>query len=76
MCSMYRINFVYIRLQVVARKGQTTYTGVIDAARKIWAEEGGRAFWKGAGGKESFFNFCLSLSFFPSSLPLLIEPLE
>jgi len=36
------------RLQVVARKGQTSYTGVIDAARKIWAEEGGRAFWKGA----------------------------
>jgi hypothetical protein len=34
----------------VARKGQTTYSGVIDAARKIWAEEGGRAFWKGAGG--------------------------
>lgn len=39
------------RLQVVARKGQTTYTGVIDAARKIWAEEGGRAFWKGAGAR-------------------------
>ena len=34
----------------MARKGQTTYSGVIDAARKIWAEEGGRAFWKGAGG--------------------------
>jgi len=39
------------RLQVVARKGQTSYTGVIDAARKIWAEEGGRAFWKGAGAR-------------------------
>ncbi|CAH8853897.1 unnamed protein product [Trichobilharzia szidati] len=36
------------RLQVVARTGQTTYTGVIDAARKIWREEGGRAFWKGS----------------------------
>lgn len=36
------------RLQVVARAGQTTYTGVIDAARKIQAEEGFRAFWKGA----------------------------
>lgn len=35
------------RLQVVARSGQTTYTGVIDAARKIMAEEGPRAFWKG-----------------------------
>ena len=39
------------RLQVVAREGMTTYHGVIDAARKIWAEEGGRAFWKGAPGK-------------------------
>jgi solute carrier family 25 (mitochondrial aspartate/glutamate transporter), member 12/13 len=28
------------RLQVAARKGQTTYSGVIDCARKIWAEEG------------------------------------
>ncbi|KAJ2952186.1 hypothetical protein O0L34_g4466 [Tuta absoluta] len=36
------------RLQVVARSGQTTYNGVFDATRKIWAEEGGRAFWKGA----------------------------
>lgn len=35
------------RLQVVARQGQTTYTGVLDAARKIMAEEGPRAFWKG-----------------------------
>jgi len=39
------------RLQVVARAGQTTYTGVMDATRKIWAEEGGRAFWKGAGAR-------------------------
>jgi solute carrier family 25 aspartate/glutamate transporter 12/13 len=36
------------RLQVVARKGQTTYTGMSDCARKIWAEEGFKAFWKGA----------------------------
>merc|ERR1712136_739643 len=39
------------RLQVVARQGQTSYTGVFDAARKIWAEEGGRAFWKGSGAR-------------------------
>uniref|UniRef100_A0A3Q0KMM7 Putative mitochondrial solute carrier n=1 Tax=Schistosoma mansoni TaxID=6183 RepID=A0A3Q0KMM7_SCHMA len=39
------------RLQVVARTGQTTYTGVIDAAKKIWREEGGRAFWKGSGAR-------------------------
>nr|XP_032513154.1 calcium-binding mitochondrial carrier protein Aralar1-like isoform X4 [Danaus plexippus plexippus] len=38
------------RLQVVARSGQTTYNGVIDATRKIYAEEGARAFWKGAVG--------------------------
>ncbi|XP_063376886.1 calcium-binding mitochondrial carrier protein Aralar1 isoform X2 [Cydia fagiglandana] len=36
------------RLQVVARTGQTTYTGVLDATRKIYAEEGFRAFWKGS----------------------------
>ncbi|XP_067138502.1 calcium-binding mitochondrial carrier protein Aralar1-like isoform X2 [Centruroides vittatus] len=35
------------RLQVQAREGQTTYSGVLDAMRKIWREEGGRAFWKG-----------------------------
>lgn len=39
------------RLQVVARQGQTTYTGVIDAARKIMREEGPRAFWKGTTGE-------------------------
>ncbi|KAF2894245.1 hypothetical protein ILUMI_11928 [Ignelater luminosus] len=39
------------RLQVVARAGQTTYTGVLDAARKIYMEEGVRAFWKGSIGK-------------------------
>ena len=36
------------RLQVVARQGQTTYGGVMDATRKIYAEEGFAAFWKGA----------------------------
>lgn len=39
------------RLQVVARSGQTTYTGVWDATKKIMAEEGPRAFWKGTAGK-------------------------
>jgi solute carrier family 25 (mitochondrial aspartate/glutamate transporter), member 12/13 len=38
------------RLQVVARQGQTTYTGVMDATRKILAEEGFQAFWKGTAG--------------------------
>merc|ERR1712241_329968 len=36
------------RLQVVAREGQTSYIGLLDATRKIYAEEGFRAFWKGA----------------------------
>lgn len=36
------------RLQVVAREGQTTYNGLADCARKIYKEEGARAFWKGA----------------------------
>jgi len=38
------------RLQVVARKGQTTYNGLVDCAMKIYNEEGPRAFWKGTGG--------------------------
>ncbi|XP_017793982.1 PREDICTED: calcium-binding mitochondrial carrier protein Aralar1 isoform X4 [Habropoda laboriosa] len=36
------------RLQVVARRGQTTYNGLLDCAKKIYKEEGPRAFWKGA----------------------------
>merc|ERR1712156_1338283 len=36
------------RLQVVAKEGQTSYSGVLDAARKIYAEEGFGAFWKGS----------------------------
>ncbi|EMP38672.1 Calcium-binding mitochondrial carrier protein Aralar1 [Chelonia mydas] len=36
------------RLQVAARAGQTTYSGVIDCFRKILREEGPSAFWKGA----------------------------
>jgi len=35
------------RLQVEARKGDTTYTGLRHAARTIWKEEGFRAFFKG-----------------------------
>ncbi|PSN30624.1 Calcium-binding mitochondrial carrier protein Aralar1 [Blattella germanica] len=45
--------FELVILQVVAREGQTTYNGVFDAAKKIYAEEGPRAFWKGATGKNS-----------------------
>uniref|UniRef100_A0A8C6PXY1 Solute carrier family 25 member 12 n=6 Tax=Nothobranchius TaxID=28779 RepID=A0A8C6PXY1_NOTFU len=39
------------RLQVAARAGQTTYSGVIDCFRKILREEGFRALWKGAGAR-------------------------
>ena len=38
------------RLQVAARAGQTTYSGLTDCFWKILREEGPRAFWKGAGG--------------------------
>jgi len=39
------------RLQVVPREGQTTYNGIVDAYRKIIAEEGATALWKGAGAR-------------------------
>lgn len=39
------------RIQVRERQGQTQYNGVIDAMFKIYKEEGGKAFWKGSGGK-------------------------
>ncbi|KAF8981437.1 mitochondrial aspartate-glutamate transporter agc1 [Entomortierella lignicola] len=35
------------RLQVEAKKGQSSYNGIADAARKIYKEEGFRAFFKG-----------------------------
>ncbi|EGS18692.1 uncharacterized protein CTHT_0052990 [Thermochaetoides thermophila DSM 1495] len=35
------------RLQVEARKGETSYTGLRHAAKTIWKEEGFRAFFKG-----------------------------
>ncbi|XP_072225954.1 electrogenic aspartate/glutamate antiporter SLC25A13, mitochondrial isoform X1 [Leuresthes tenuis] len=39
------------RLQVAARAGQTTYSGLTDCFWKILREEGPRAFWKGAGAR-------------------------
>ncbi|CAB3401230.1 unnamed protein product [Caenorhabditis bovis] len=39
------------RLQVAARAGQTTYSGVIDCARKVIKEEGHTALWKGTGAR-------------------------
>jgi len=39
------------RLQVEARKGDQTYTGITDCAKKVYKTEGMRAFWKGAGAR-------------------------
>ena len=38
------------RIKVKEKAGQTQYKGVIDAAIKIYKEEGPKAFWKGTGG--------------------------
>lgn len=35
------------RLQVEARKGESTYNGLVDCARKVFREEGFKAFFKG-----------------------------
>ena len=35
------------RLQVEARRGQTTYRGLIHCAQTVWHEEGFKAFFKG-----------------------------
>lgn len=35
------------RLQVEARKGEQIYTGLVDCAKKVWKEEGFKAFFKG-----------------------------
>ncbi|CAL7942555.1 unnamed protein product [Xylocopa violacea] len=60
------------RLQVVARRGQTTYNGLLDCARKIYKEEGARAFWKGATGigfyLEIIFRFEADLDEFRSCI--------
>ncbi|CAH1408257.1 unnamed protein product [Nezara viridula] len=42
---------VKTRLQVKPRPGQTTYSGLRDAFKKVWREEGWTAFWKGAGAR-------------------------
>lgn len=52
---------VKTRLQVVAREGQTSYNGIFDAYRKIYREEGPRAFWKGVTGKKTFQLLLLSI---------------
>ncbi|XP_014484422.1 PREDICTED: calcium-binding mitochondrial carrier protein Aralar1 isoform X8 [Dinoponera quadriceps] len=58
------------RLQVVAREGQTTYNGLLDCARKIYREEGARAFWKGATGRLHARGIGPAASFDLSSSPI------
>ena len=50
------------RLQVRQKTGQTVYTGIFDAIRKISSEEGGKAFWKGAGARVSFSYYLYNLN--------------
>lgn len=52
------------RLQVAARAGQTTYSGVIDCFRKILKEEGFKAFWKGTGGKSTHMHILSAYKWF------------
>lgn len=52
------------RLQVAARAGQTTYSGVVDCFRKILKEEGFSALWKGAGGAFVLVNKCFNSRIF------------
>lgn len=47
------------RLQVSAREGQVTYTGMMDCFRKILQQEGQNAFWKGTAGLQINFYFYL-----------------
>lgn len=39
------------RLQQEARKGESSYRGIADCARKIWSQEGPSAFFKGGGAR-------------------------
>ena len=41
------LDMVKTRIQVVARPGETAYSGVVDTVTKIYREEGLRAFWLG-----------------------------
>jgi hypothetical protein len=62
------------RLQVAARAGQTTYSGVIDCFRKILREEGPKALWKGAGGTNWFLTNPLVSGKFFKNLISVISP--
>lgn len=45
------IDVIKTRQQAVHIHGRTAYNkGIIDAAKKIWLEEGADAFWSGSAG--------------------------
>ena len=54
-------HFVYIH-QVKARSGQQTYKGIMDCTRKIYNNEGGKAFWKGAPGRTGDMLECTGVN--------------
>ncbi|KAG6276180.1 hypothetical protein E4U48_001745 [Claviceps purpurea] len=63
------------RLQVEARKGEATYTGLRHAAQTIWKEEGFRAFFKGGPARifrsSPQFGFTLAAyEFLQNALPM------
>ncbi|KAG5970855.1 hypothetical protein E4U55_001429 [Claviceps digitariae] len=63
------------RLQVEARKGEATYTGLRHAAQTIWKEEGFRAFFKGGPARifrsSPQFGFTLAAyEFLQTALPM------
>ncbi|KAI8927043.1 mitochondrial carrier domain-containing protein [Entophlyctis helioformis] len=63
------------RLQVAARKGESTYSGITDAAVKIMREEGPRAFFKGGVARvfrssPQFGATLASYEFLQKSLPI------
>ena len=46
------VDVIKTRLQVSPRPGQTRYNGVVDAANKIYREEGLRSFFRGAFARQ------------------------
>ncbi|KAG6000810.1 hypothetical protein E4U21_005008 [Claviceps maximensis] len=63
------------RLQVEARKGEATYTGLRHAAQTIWKEEGFRAFFKGGPARifrsSPQFGFTLAAyEFLQTTMPM------
>lgn len=45
------IDVIKTRLQVRPVEGQSSYSGILDAAANIWRTEGARTFWKGIAAR-------------------------